>query len=136
MMDSSTLYSAIAFDGNESELLRIIVERYTPVISDYIREEMTRNFSRKFSGERREFLLEELEIFVSACEVKEKPEYLENIREARSEISDKDAPVLACGMLPDVDLLVTSDREFEQVSLETVHIVFPDEARNLLEKNL
>ncbi|MBS1263814.1 MAG: hypothetical protein MAG715_01005 [Methanonatronarchaeales archaeon] len=57
LLDSSTLYSAIAYDGNESDLLKAVIERHQPVISDYVLEELRRNFSRKLSGHRRDEVL-------------------------------------------------------------------------------
>ncbi|MBS1263815.1 MAG: hypothetical protein MAG715_01006 [Methanonatronarchaeales archaeon] len=55
-------------------------------------------------------------------------EYSGNIDEARSIISDKDSPVLACAMLPEVDLLITSDAEFGEAEHPDVRVAFPDGA--------
>ncbi len=35
LVDTSTLYSAIAFDGRISKLMELLIERHTMVISDY-----------------------------------------------------------------------------------------------------
>jgi len=129
LIDSSTLYSAISHHGKVREMLRALIEKHQIVTTLYIKEEVKRNFERAFSGEKKEEILKELEIFISECEMKAKRDYLEYLEEAREKISDKDAPVLACGMLPDIDCLITSDKEFWEIKSDKVTILSPKTAR-------
>ena len=69
--------------------------------------------------------MEKLTIFTSNCQIKKKEEYIQNIFEAKKMISDKDAPILACGMLPDIDYLITSDKEFFEVKSDKITILSP-----------
>ncbi|MBS3817201.1 MAG: hypothetical protein KGY76_06530 [Candidatus Thermoplasmatota archaeon] len=70
LIDSSTLYSAIAFPRKEQKMVKSLVEKYTIVSMGYIEEELRRNFSRTFSGSEKEDLLNALDIFMSKCETK------------------------------------------------------------------
>ena len=47
-------------------------------------------------------------------------------------ISDKDAPIIACGMLPDIDYLISSDKEFWDVQSKEILILSPQDARKQL----
>ena len=132
LIDSSTMYSAIAHPGKISGLLDLIIEKHSIVLSDYIIEELRRNLSEKLSGKKRVNALSRLNDFISYSIVKRKEEYLGNLSSAMNIISKKDAPVLACGMLPDVDFLLTSDKEFGNVKLDQVSILTPQKAKKVL----
>lgn len=112
LIDSSFLYSALVFDGKPLKLLMMITEENTLVLSDYIIEEVKRSIKNKLILLRSEMMLNEFNIFIEGCEVKSSFEYKHLIKEAMQMISEKDSPVLACGMLPDIDYLLTSDKEF------------------------
>ena len=47
-------------------------------------------------------------------------------------ISDKDSPIIACGMLYDIDYIISSDKEFLNVRSTKVKILSPKEARKKL----
>lgn len=133
LIDSSTIYSAIAYSDKKMNILDLLIEKYTLVITDYIIEELKRNFNNKLTGKHKEKALLQLNVFISNCQVKNKNDYLKNIREARNHISDKDSPILACGMLPDIDYLLTSDKEFWVLKIKDLQIISPNEAKkNLL----
>ena len=132
LVDSSTMYSAIAHPGKISMLLDLIIEKHTIVLSDYIIEELRRNLSEKLTGKARSDALSLLDEFISYSVVKKKNEYVGNLPLAMKCISKKDAPVLACGMLPDIDYLLTSDKEFGCIELDLVVILTPLEAEKVL----
>jgi len=131
LVDSSTMYSAIAHPGKVSMLIDLIIEKHTIVLSDYIIEELRRNLSQKLSKNGRNNGLSRLDEFISFSIVKNKEEYIGNLRSAIKLISKKDAPVLACGMLSDIDYLLSSDKEFGAVDTDRVNILTPKEAEKL-----
>ncbi len=70
LIDSSTLYSAIAFPRKEQEMVKSLLQQYSVVTTEYIEKELRRNFKRSFSGERKKKIISQLDIFISECEVK------------------------------------------------------------------
>jgi len=132
LIDSSTIYSAIVYTGKEMNLLDMLIEKHNIVITDYIIEELKRNFTNKLSKKRRDKALKQLNIFISNCIIKEKNEYIQNISKALKNISDKDAPILACAMLSDIDYLITSDKEFWEIKIPEINVLSPKEAQNKL----
>ena len=129
LVDSSTIYSSIVFSDKKMNILDLLIEKYSIVITDYIIEELKRNLKSKLTGKHRIKALKQLNIFISNCEVKVKNDYIQNISEARKFISDKDSPILACGMLSDIDYLLTSDKEFWSLKIKNVKIITPKEAK-------
>lgn len=69
---------------------------------------------------------------MSNCSIIEKDKYLEYLPDASKIISKKDAPVLACGMLPEIDMLLTSDKEFWDVESEKLKILTPKDIDEIL----
>ena len=132
LVDSSTIYSAIAYTGKEMNLLDMLIEKHNIVITDYIIEELKKNLTNKLPSKNKEKALKQLNIFISNCYIIYKSEYTHNISKARKMISDKDAPILACGMLEDIDHLITSDKEFWDITHKDVSILSPKEARKKL----
>ena len=113
-------------------ILDLLIDKYTIVITDYIIEELKRNFKNKLSGKNKEKALKQLNIFISNCQIKKKNDYIQNIPQARKLISDKDAPILACSILPDIDYLLTSDKEFWDLELKGITVLSPKDAKELL----
>lgn len=132
LIDSSTIYSAIVYSDKKINILDLLIEKYIIVITDYIIEELKRNFNNKLTGSLKEKVLKQLDIFISNCEVKTKNDYIQNIQKAREYISDKDSPILACGMLPDIEYLLTSDKEFWDLKIKDIKIITPKEAKEQL----
>jgi len=130
LIDTSTLYSAMTHEGRVHDLLYLIIERHEVVLSDYIVEELKRNIQLKLSGPKRESALLDLEIVVSLCRIITIDQYIHNLPEAKELISLKDSPVLACGMLDEIDYLLTSDKEFLKLKLKK--IILPNDAWNFL----
>ncbi len=132
LIDSSTLYSATAHDGKVSNVLDLLIEEHTIVVSDYIIEELKRNLRKNVSKENEDEAVDLIEDFVSNCHVKKKDDYLKNLQRAEKKISKKDAPILACGMLSDIDYLVSSDKEFFEIESDKVSILSPNEIDEIL----
>lgn len=132
LIDSSTLYSAIAHSGKVSRTLNILIEEHTIVISDYIAEEINRNFEQKLSEKNKEKALIKFDAFLSGCSIIEKDKYLKHLNDAKDIISKKDAPVLACGMLSEIDILLTSDKEFWEIESAKVKILSPKDIDEIL----
>ncbi len=104
----------------------------THIVFGIIEEELRRNFRKSFSGKRKRDILYELDIYSSRCEIKELEDYQKNIDLAKEEISKKDAPILACAMLPDIDYLISSDKEFWEVKCKKAKVLSPKGARKIL----
>ena len=132
LVDSSTIYSSIVFSDKKMNILDLLIEKYSIVITDYIIEELKRNLNNKLTGKQKIKALKQLNILISNCEVKVKNDYIQYISEAQKYISDKDSPILACGMLPDIDYLLTSDKEFWPLKIKDVKIITPKEAKEKL----
>lgn len=132
LIDSSTLYSAIAHDSKVSNIIELLIEEHTIVLSDYIVEELERNLRKNVSKEKEDKVIDLIEDFVSNCQVIKKDDYIKNLQRAEKMISKKDAPILACGMLPDIDYIVTSDKEFFEIEIDDVSILSPNEIDDIL----
>ncbi len=132
LIDSSTLYSAIAFPQKENKMVKSLMEKHTIVVTDYIEEELKRNFEKTFSKDRKKDILFELDMFISECELKKVEEYEKYLEKAKKKISKKDSPILACSMLKDIDYLITSDNEFHDIECDEVEILTPQKARDIL----
>jgi predicted nucleic acid-binding protein len=116
------------FDGKPLKILMTITEECILALSDYIVEELKRNIQNKLDPIHSEKILKELNILISGCEVKTSSEYQHYICEAIRMISRKDSPVLACGMLPDIDFILTSDKEFWKINDNRVKVITPEDA--------
>lgn len=132
LIDSSTLYSAIAHDGKVSNVLDLLIEEHTIVVSDYIVEELKRNLRKNVSKEKEDEAVDLIENLVSNCHLKKKDDYLKNLQRAEKKISKKDAPILACGMLSDIDYIVSSDKEFFEIETDEASILSPNEINEIL----
>ena len=132
LVDSSTIYSAIVYTGEVKNLLELLIEKHTIVLTDYIIEELKRNLREKLSSRNRNKALRQLNFLISNCEIKKKNEYVHKLSSAQVIISDKDAPIIACGMLPDIDYLISSDKEFWNLKSKEIIILSPSDARKKL----
>jgi predicted nucleic acid-binding protein len=97
----------------EQLLIKLIEEGMIPVATDYILDEVSLNLEERFSNPQESRLAFNTlrQIFRLGGEVKEWHEYAQNLAEASLLIHQKDAPVLATAMLPDIDFLLTLDRK-------------------------
>lgn len=132
LIDTSTLYSAITHNGTINTLIEIIQKTEKLVLTDYIIEELKTNFRDTYSGKNQEEILQKLENLISNCEIKTKDEYIKHLPKAKNYISNKDAPILAAGMLKDIDYLITSDKEFHNINPDKVTIIKPENTEKIL----
>jgi len=115
LLDTGTLLSGLVFKGPENMIIWGAIQgKFRLVVSDYILLEFEKNISRKFTGKRRKRAIELLTKIkdYDALEIKGRKDYLSHLREAEKVINKKDAPVLACAMLDDIDVLVSGDEDF------------------------
>lgn len=53
LVDTSTLYSAIAHEGRVHDILHLLIEKHNVILSDFIIEELKRNLQLKLSGTKK-----------------------------------------------------------------------------------
>ncbi len=95
-------------------ILRTMIERgMIPVVTDYILDEVTTNIEEVYSDPKKAaaILMTLLDILHLGGEIKQWDEYVHHLDEAFRLIIEEDAPVLAAAMLPDIDLLITDDKD-------------------------
>ena len=124
MLDTNILISIVIFKSNKlKQMLMDICDKHTLVLSSYIIQELENVTERKFPNKKKamaEFLFNipyELEYTPSAI-----------LNEKSLNIRDiKDAPVLYSAIIADVDILITGDRDFENIDIEKPEIMKPSE---------
>ncbi len=121
-VDTNILFSALMFPGSFSaQVFYSIMERYDLVLSTYVLDEIREVIHRKFPLKVKavdDLLLRyPHEIVYSPSEIPEPR--LFNIRD------DDDYMVLYSAILAEVDVLVTGDKDFDDVQIETPEICSP-----------
>ena len=124
MLDTNVLISAILFRSeNLSRLIEKVVEDYTLVLSTYVVDELKSVVDRKFPSK-----MIAIEKFLTALsyELVYSPENYVNtpLFEIRD---DKDYMVLHTAIIADVDILITGDKDFNDIEIERPEIVTPKE---------
>ena len=124
MLDTNVLISAILFRSeNLSRLIEKVVEDYTLVLSTYVVDELKSVVDRKFPSK-----MIAIEKFLTALsyELVYSPEnYVDTpLFEIRD---DKDYMVLHTAIIADVDILITGDKDFNDIEIERPEIVTPKE---------
>ncbi|MBI2623532.1 MAG: PIN domain-containing protein [Candidatus Liptonbacteria bacterium] len=115
MLDTSVLFSALAFDGNERLVLERVWLRHTLVVTDMIEAEMRAVMRKKLSPHKcrdAEQLFDALLASRAHLYYKTKNNYADFLNDALARIAKKDAPILAAGLQPEVHALVTGDADF------------------------
>ena len=123
MLDTNVLLSALLFPGERMDrLMRCIFEKHRLVLSSFVVEELHAVVERKFPTKAHT-----IDTLLSAMSYelvytpKEMRQELFTIRDA------KDYPVLYTAVAEDVDVLVTGDKDFDDVTLERPDILTPSE---------
>ena len=124
MLDTNILISIIIFDSKKlKKLLVEICEKHSLVLSSYVIQELEEVTKRKFPNkikEMNEFL------FNLPYELEYTPDTI--IEEKSVEIRDtKDLPVLYSAIIADVDVLITGDKDFEDLNIEKPEIMTVNE---------
>lgn len=130
-VDTNVVISAMLFpSGKVARVFSHLLEKHTVVISSYTKEECKEIFEKKFPGK-----LKQLEIFFDGINFEEftTPNKIDENKYPR--IRDvKDLPVLASAILSDSDILLTGDKDFEDLKIDKPLIFSPAKYFELIEK--
>ncbi len=128
MLDTNILISAILFRSESlSRLIEKVTEEYTLVLSTYVVDELKAVVERKFPSK-----IKAIEKFLIALsyELEYSPQDYDDA--PLFEIRDqKDYMVLHTAIIADVDILITGDKDFDDIQIERPEIMTP---KQFLEK--
>lgn len=117
LLDTNILFSALITDGRERYLIeKIIASYHTIVITDFIAEEieavLLKKLSPRGSLKTRTILrnIQKEKFFYT----KKRVQYQKFISRAKQLINEKDAPILAAGLQPEINAIITGDKDFLQ----------------------
>ena len=121
MCDTNVIISGILFPNSvPNKVLRHVAEQERLVLATYVIDELRRVFQKKFPDktDSLERYLEqgEFELFVT-------PKEWQLVVPLIRDLNDK--PVLASAILADVDILITGDKDFEDVVINRPIIQTP-----------
>ena len=121
MLDTNVLISALLFPSERmTKLFENLVVNHTVVLCSYVIDELHMVVERKFPNKANvvEKLLERM-----SYELVYTPKIMDK---AMLEIRDvKDYPIIYTAILEEVDVLVTGDRDFENLELKCPEILTP-----------
>lgn len=130
-VDTNVIISAMLFpSGKVARVFSHLLEKHTVVISSYTKEECKEVFERKFPEK-----LKQLEIFFDGINFEEftTPNKIDENKYPK--IRDvKDLPVLASAILSDSDILLTGDKNFEDLKIDKPLIFSPTRYFELIDK--
>jgi putative PIN family toxin of toxin-antitoxin system len=121
MADSNIIVSAILFPkSNVAKVLEYIFDNHTLVLCDYIINEVKNVFLDKFP-----YRIDEMEIFINR--IKYKLVKLEEMNISKyPKIRDvNDFPVLSTAIESNVDILITGDKDFDEIMIDKPKIIKP-----------
>ncbi len=121
MLDTNVLLSALLFPGERMDrMMQCIFEEHRLVLSSFVVDELNYVVRRKFPGK-----LKTVDGLLSAMGF----ELVYTPREMKQGLFDirdvKDYPVLYTAIQEDVDILITSDKDFASVNVERPEILTP-----------
>lgn len=123
MLDTNVLISAILFPGDKiNNMMNYIFLRHQLVLSSYVVEELKSVVRRKFP--KKEPVIEKLLLMMSYEYVYTPDDMKENLFTIRDV---KDYPVLYTAIIEDIDILITGDRDFEDIIIDKPLIMTPKE---------
>ena len=123
MLDTNVLISAILFPGDKiNNMMNYIFLRHQLVLSSYVVEELKSVVRRKFP--KKEPVIEKLLLMMSYEYVYTPDDMKENLFSIRDV---KDYPVLYTAIIEDIDILITGDRDFENIIIDKPLIMTPKE---------
>jgi len=130
-IDTNILISSILFPkGKVAAVFQHILEVHDLIISSYTIEECEKVFERKFPGKK-----DELKIFLKTIsyEYYKTPKNIDYKK--YPEIRDKnDLPILVSAILSDADILITGDKDFEEIKIRKPLIFTPNQYYELIRK--
>lgn len=123
MLDTNVLISALLFPSPKmNKLFETIVINHTMVISSYVMEELHLVVERKFSNKR--VIIENL-LAKMSYELVYTPKSMDDSLVSIRDI--KDYPVIYTALIEGVDILITGDKDFQNLQMETPEIMTPAE---------
>ena len=123
MLDTNVLLSALLFPGERmNRMMRCIFEEHRLVLSSFVIEELEYVVARKFPAKAQavDALLSGMS-YELVYTPKEMRRDLFTIRDGN------DYPVLYTAIVEDVDILLTGDKDFDDVEIERPAILTPSE---------
>lgn len=131
-VDTNIVISSILFPkGKTAFVFSHLLDKHTVIISSYTKAECIEVFKRKFPDK-----MDMIEIFFSGINY-EDYKTPENIDESKyPKIRDiKDLPVLVSAILSDSDVLLTGDKDFEDIKIDKPLIFTPTKYFDLIQGN-
>ena len=130
-VDTNIVISAILFPtGKTAKVFSYLLEKHTVIISSYTKKECEDVFKKKFPLKK-----ELLDIFFDGISFEEFKSPEEIDEQQYPKIRDiKDLPVLASAILSDSDILITGDKDFEDVKIDKPLIFTPTKYFDLIEE--
>ena len=125
MLDTNILISAVIFDSEKlKQVLMYICNNHTLVLSSYIVRELENVIERKFTNK-----IEVIEEVLNNIPYELEDDIsLDISEENKLKIRDKkDIPILYSAINADVDILITGDKDFENIDINRPKIMKPNE---------
>jgi len=127
MLDSNIIISIVIFNSKSlNDMLTEICHNHQLVLCSYIIEELNDVIDKKFPTKQKV-----LDSFLSKIpfEIEYTPKNIPDIKEI--EMRDaKDKPILYSAIVANVDILITGDKDFDDVNIEKPEIMRPAEFLN------
>ena len=132
-VDANVIVSAMLFpDGKVAKVFSHMLEKHTVIISSYTKEECKEVFEKKFPDK-----INQLEIFFNGINYEEFTTPNKINEKKYPIIRDiKDLPVLVSAILSDSDILLTGDKDFEELNIDKPLIFTPSRYFELIEKHI
>ena len=123
MLDTNVLISMILFPGKSfAQMLENITRKHTLVLSSFVVDELVAVIQRKFPTR-----MDAIDRFLSSLAY----ELVYTPRKMQGDLFDirdqNDYPVLYTAIVENVDVLITGDKDFAEVTVEKPEIVTPAE---------
>ena len=130
-VDTNIIISAILFpNGKTAGVFSYLLEKHTVIISSYTKEECKEVFKKKFPLKK-----ELLDIFFDGISFEEFKSPEEIDEKQYPKIRDiKDLPILVSAILSDSDILITGDKDFEDIKIDKPLIFTPTKYFDLIEE--
>ena len=128
-VDANVIISAILFPtGKTAFVFSYLLEKHTVIISSYTKYECREVFEKKFPAR-----IDLLDTFFEGISYEEfqSPEKYDEMKYPK--IRDiRDLPVLVSAILSDSDILITGDKDFEEVKIDKPLIFSPTKYYELI----
>lgn len=123
MLDTNVLISMVLFRGKGFlQMLEYITQNHTLVLSTFVIDELIKVTNRKFPSKR-----PVIDYFLSnlSYELVYTPTYIpSNLFQIRD---SNDYPVLYSAITNDIDILITGDKDFQDIDIDCLEILTPTE---------